>query len=131
MRGELTLSVKEPVVTALGADITAPATLSYDLVPVLEQTLRTGKMAVNPYMAFDPLPAAVALTPAVDQWSSVSTQWASPVTQWMQAGPTIFTADQRRWGTTELIEVRFEASGFGPGELVNAVTFDDLPVNPT
>jgi hypothetical protein len=102
VNGELTLSVSAPSVNSMSHDVATPATLAYDLVPVLEQTLRTGSMAVNPYMAFDPLPAEVTLTPAVDQWSNISTQWASPVTQWMQSGMTIFTSDRARWGTTEL-----------------------------
>lgn len=150
VNGELTLSVSAPSVNSMSHDVATPATLAYDLVPVLEQTLRTGSMAVNPYMAFDPLPAEVTLTPAVDQWSNISTQWASPVTQWMQSGPTIFTSDRARWGTTELgrtssvdlvssvqkpdeflrrIEISFKATGFGPGEIVKDITFDDLPVN--
>lgn len=147
--GELVLSIGNvsPLVPSIGLD--APATLPFELQPVLEQPLRTGSMLVNPYMAFEPLPAVVKLTPAVDQWSDADTVWLSPTTQLMAAGPTIFTSDSSRWGTFEVsrstsstlvssvqrpaeflrqIQVQFQVDGFGPGEHVSAMTFDGLAV---
>ncbi|MBI1207466.1 MAG: DUF4815 domain-containing protein [Azospirillum sp.] len=48
---------------------------------VIAQTLRTDAMAINPYDAFDPLPARATLSPAVDYWSDVNETWTTPVTQ--------------------------------------------------
>lgn len=36
---------------------------------------------MNPYQAFDPLPAKGTLTPALDRWTETDTCWTSPVTR--------------------------------------------------
>src|SRR3989475_204563 len=63
----------------IGTDITSPQTTPYQPVVVLDQLGRTGSMLVNPYGAFDVLPSAATLTPAVDYWTDVQTQWANPI----------------------------------------------------
>lgn len=140
--GELTLPIT-PTVHAMGSDIATPATLSHNLVNVLQQTLRTGEMKVNPYMAFDPLPAAVTLTPAVDRWTNVDTTWASPITERLTIGNgnrtsvtsttqnLLLSTTARRAETLRQIDVRFSLSGFGPNEQLTRVTFDGLTVTPT
>lgn len=37
-------------------DVTARTSLAFSLTATLEQTMRTGSMKVNPYLAFDPHP---------------------------------------------------------------------------
>lgn len=48
---------------------------------MLEQLLRTTDMKVNPYQAFEPVPAKVTLNLAVDRWTEVNTSWSSPITR--------------------------------------------------
>jgi hypothetical protein len=38
-------------------------------------------MKVNPYQAFEPVPAKVTLNLAVDRWTEVNTSWSSPITR--------------------------------------------------
>lgn len=55
-------------------------TLDYTLTPVVEQLARTGAL-INPYQAFEPVPARVTLDPAVDQFTVTNTTWASDITE--------------------------------------------------
>lgn len=50
---------------------------------VIEQTLRTGNMKINPYDAFSPLPGVAILAPAVDFWTDIQTNWTSPQTKFL------------------------------------------------
>lgn len=131
--GELTLPISALQVLTPSLDLPAPATLPYDRAVVLDQPLRTGSMLVNPYMAFDPLPASVTLKPSVDQWTEIQTTWLSPLTQWVNSGPnwsleTLVNSTQRPAERLRQIPVQFEVRGFGPGEHVSSVTFDGIDV---
>lgn len=53
--------------------------LPYNEVFLLQQELFTGSMKVNPYQAFEPMPAKVVLEPAVDQWTETDSQTTSVV----------------------------------------------------
>lgn len=121
----------------LGEAVTARAAPAHGHAPLLEQPMRTGAMLVNPYSAFDPLPAAVTLIPAVDRWSESVDEWAAPITSVQEStarsGRDVETHILSET-TTELqylrpIEVRFEL-GFGAGETLVGVVFDGLPVTP-
>lgn len=140
--GELTLSIK-PEVFALAQPMAAPATPPFTPSVVLSQPLRTGSMKVNPYMAFDPLPARVTLNPAVDQWTDVDTKWTSPATRHFNktrdgyyhiiVGQEVTTENQVVDSNTSDLEflrqipVEFEIQGFGKGEILQGVTFDGVP----
>lgn len=140
--GELTLPIDANVDTTPG-DVGGPSSLPYTLVPVLEQLSRSGSMKVNPYSAFEPLPAAVTLAPAVDRWTEVQTGWTSPITQRLVQGSgnrsstSSSTTSQLVSQTSKAIErlrqiaVRFELRGFGPGETLSGVTFDGISVTPS
>jgi hypothetical protein len=54
--------------------------LPHELEPVVSQELQTGSMKINPYCAFDPIPADVNITLNVDHWTEIETQWLSPIT---------------------------------------------------
>lgn len=77
--GELTLPIAAEIVEA--AQETQAFMLNYTLEPVIEQLLRTKDMKVNPYQAFEPIPARVTLNLSVDRWTDVNTQWTSPLTR--------------------------------------------------
>ena len=55
--------------------------LPYTEEIILQQTQQTGSSPINPYQAFDPIPAAIVLTPAVDRFTIIDTIWTSGVTQ--------------------------------------------------
>lgn len=141
--GELTLPVTIDAVFQMPTDVTARTSLAFTLSQLLAQTARTGVMKVNPYMAFEPIPAAVTLTPAVDNWTVVNTTWASAITERVtvgsgNAGSTststssqVLSSASRPAESLRPIEVRFSAAGFGPGETLLSLTFDGVAVTPT
>lgn len=133
--GELTLSIK-PDVHLLAQPMGLPVAPSYTPVVILEQRLRTGSMKVNPYMAFDIMPARVTLNPVIDQWMEVETSWTSAVSQFFGRGNrvSVTTSDQLLSSKVTNIEnlrqipVEFEIHGFGNNERLRRVEFDGLPV---
>lgn len=165
---ELTLGATPHVVHVhLDGVQTLPET---DPAVLIEQTLQTGSMLVNPYLAFDPLPGVARLRPATDFWIVEETQWLSPiiqrltvidkaqweagraaneylrilygysVDQWNAMHTQIVTEDTVETETVTVsrkevalhflrsIEIEFTLTGFGPGEFLNAVTFDGAAV---
>ena len=149
--GCLTLPITNARASRLSLDVAAMTARPYSVSVLLEQPYRTTDMAVNPYQAFEPLPAKVTLTPAVDHWTDVQTMWASAVTQtfkrstgtgggsgWAVLHPTeTNTTTQALSSSTTLaenlrqIDVSFEIEGFGPGEALESVTFDGVEVTPS
>ncbi len=141
--GELTLPVTIDGVSQMSTDVTGRTPLAFGLGPVLTQTARTGTMKVNPYMAFDPIPAEVVLTPAFDNWTIVNSSWTSGITERVNIGigavsrqttatsVQLLSSESRPDETLRPIEVRFSIAGFGPGEELSSVTFDGVSVTPT
>ncbi len=131
---------------ALPGSVAGPTSRAVTPQAVLSQTLRTTSMQVNPYQAFEPLPAKVTLNPAVDRWTETKTNWTSAVTKTFRrstgSGWAVLHHTESNVGTevvssstTELeylreIDVAFTLSGFGPGEKLAKVTFDGLDVTP-
>ncbi|KAK2577782.1 hypothetical protein KPH14_000685, partial [Odynerus spinipes] len=66
-----------------------PYLLPYELEPVLEQLLQTSEVRINPYQAFDPVPAKVTITKNIDHWTEVTTNWKSLVTRVFNTRETI------------------------------------------
>lgn len=118
-----------------------PWTLPYELEPVVSQTLRTGSMKVNPYQAFDPLPANVKMVLDTDRWTETITNWTSTTTsKFSTTSSSVVPQNARATGTllssteTEAeylrpLTQRFIVEGFKPGEALS-VTFDGLVVDP-
>jgi len=121
--------------------------LEYTEVVVLEQTQQTGSSPINPYQAFDPIPAAITLTPAVDRFTVVNTIWTSPATRqirtWLGAtgrfavDSVITTTRTELLSETERpaeflrqIQINFTLAGFDPGETLTEVKFDGIDVTP-
>jgi hypothetical protein len=120
--------------------------LPYTEEIILEQTRQTGSSKINPYQAFDPIPAAITLTPSVDRFTAINTVWTSPATQQV----SIFMGTTGRFSSvtssatrTELlseterpaeflrqIQVNFTLDGFDPGESLTEVKFDGIDVTP-
>lgn len=141
--GEMTLPVAIAQVAQMPLDVTKRTTMAYSLAVVLDQPLMTGSMLVNPYQAFEPLPAQVTLTPAIDTWTVINTSWGSAVTERVTSGSgnssatssasnvELLSSDSRPAETLRPIEVKFSLSGFGPNELLSSVVFDGIAVTPT
>lgn len=139
--GELVLPIEAEVV-----DLFKTATVAlpdYALEPVIEQTARTGAMKINPYQAFDPLPARIRLILDTDHWTQTRTRWLSDITRDVVRG----WGFQRRLvntrisselvnRTTEQVRflrpatVHFEIEGFGPGETLAEMSFDGIAITP-
>lgn len=146
--GVLTLPIAIKKIASVG-DGLSPWAMNYTPATALEQLLITGSMRVNPYDAFDPMPAIVELNPAIDRWTDIESQWASPVTETFNAGHyvpgarVLYVGGSSTTTTEELlsssssaleylrrIEVGYKVTGFGPGETLS-ITFDGLPVTPS
>jgi hypothetical protein len=139
--GELTLpitaAVQEPPQGAA-----ATWTLNYELTPVLEQLASTRAMKINPYMNFEPVPAAVTLVPSVDNWTTFETQWTSAITRAFTTGSgrlsrtTVSTSTELVSSTSvAALEIRqrsvgFTLRGMSPSEGLSRVEFDGLDVTP-
>ncbi|MEJ6474125.1 DUF4815 domain-containing protein [Pseudoalteromonas piscicida] len=135
--GELMLPM-----TAEVSQLAQPQTLSlpYELEDVLVQESRTGDMKVNPYMAFEPIPAEVTLTPSVDHWTQTQTQWTSPITRRLTRGGgrvrriVTHTTTERVGVRRQQIEflrtrwVNFAISGFDSGEQLTSLLFDGIEI---
>lgn len=138
--GVMMLPITEDV-HAVGSAITTAQLLPYTLETLIEQNFRTGSMLVNPYQAFDPLPADMALDPAVDFWTQIVETWGSDITRrfFSGVGNRSFTTTSTSIQLTiteapaeylRPISVTFKLKGFGPGEILQALTFDGIPVTP-
>lgn len=142
VRGILTLPIAAEV-KAPSNDITQPVFCSFAHTVAVNQPLRTGSMKINPYMAFEPVPAKVTLTPNVDRWTEVQTSWTSASTSRFVFGSgdmsstSVSTNNVMLSSQTSNIEnlrqinVRFEISGFGPLERLDRLMFDGVSVQPT
>jgi len=113
---------------------------------ILEQTRVTGSSRINPFQAFDPIPAPVTLTPSVDRFVLTESVWTSDETRWIVswAGPgprglsiTTDTIRNELLSTTERpaeflrqIQINFTLAGFDPGETLTQVLFDGINVTP-
>lgn len=134
--GELQLPI-DGEIEQLASALSEPQTLPYTLETVLAQQMRTTSMKVNPYQAFEPMPAEVILRPAQDRWTQVSDTWLSTITRRFVGRRNL---DQVR--TTNGIQVtnqsvqqaqflrprtvEFEVRGFGPNETLTGVEFDGI-----
>lgn len=116
-------------------------TLDYTLTPIIEQLARTGSMKINPYQAFDPIPARVTLNPATDQFTVSNTTWASDITERLITGSGMLEqvietrrSEQVLSSASEDAQflrglpVAYRVEGFGPSEALAQLRFDGLPL---
>lgn len=117
-------------------------TLDYTLTPVVEQLARTGSIKINPYQAFEPVPARVTLNPAVDQFTVTNTTWASDVTERLITGSGVLEqvvetrrSEQVLASSSEeaqflrSLNVAYRVDGFGPSEALAALRFDGIGIS--
>lgn len=139
VNGELVLAISGTPIQ-LSGDILTPQFLNFSTFVALDQPLRTGTMKINPYMAFDRVPARVTLTPAVDRWTEVQTEWESDWTwrwwwgwrwSWWIGRSNREVLTSRTSTAAEFlrqINVTINAEGFGNGESLQSVVFDGVSV---
>ena len=144
--GILTLPI-EATAHSLSADVSAPVAARWTPKVILEQPYRTGEMMVNPYQAFERMPATVEINPSVDHWVEQQVNVVGTTTRYLNTGHYVpgnsslvsqsaSTSNQVvSTTTTELahlrqLDVEFLLHGFGAGEILDSVTFDGLVVEP-
>jgi len=111
-----------------------PWMLPFTLEPLINQPLRTGSMKINPYQAFDPLPAIVKMVLDTDRWTEVQTVWNSSTTRRFSSAAVsnLGTGDLVSSRTTEASTMRsipqkFIVDGFKPNERLTVI-FDGITV---
>jgi hypothetical protein len=120
-----------------------PVMLDWVEEVIIAQELDTFCEKINPYQNFNPMPGAITITPSADFWTVQQTVWASPVTQEFNRGTTrtgplvVTSTDVQLLGERdELIQflrqipITFKVKGFGPGEILQSLTFDGVDVKP-
>ncbi|MFT4162862.1 DUF4815 domain-containing protein [Shinella sp.] len=130
--------------TFYNTTLAAPVTLDAVEEVLIAQPLKSFCEKINPYMNFNFLPGALKLQPPVDFWTETRDQWLSATTQQFNRGVRTGSGPLRTETTsTELVDTRtelaeflrqidvdFTISGFAPGEILDALTFDDVDVKP-
>ncbi len=96
--------------------------LEYTPEVIIDQPMHTKSMQVNPYMAFDPMPARVTLTPAIDRWTEEVRYSFSG-----SSSSRSVSLKEDVVGTLREIRVKISAEGFGYGEPIRVI-FDGLEV---
>jgi len=135
VNGELVLPITATVIYS-PSDLTAPQSLPATLSTSLQQPLRSGNMKINPYLAFDPPPAIITLTPSLDRWTEQQTAWASPATGFWAHEPggamitttEVVSRTSQAAKTLRQIPVSVRIEGFQPGEPLTSFTFDGVQV---
>lgn len=127
-----------------GADVANQETLAHNVFALVEQSRKTGSMAVNPYQSFTLIAAQVTLEPAVDQMTYVSDMWNSAVTSRMtqrvaygssagSASSEIVETVSTSTAQDQICRVQtltLSISGFGPNEALAGASFDGIAVAP-
>ena len=100
---------------------------------LVEQTARTGIMKINPYSAFDPIPATVTLMPPVDSWTETEVIDHTTEPFVLRAGEFVSGISRRTIGTRQAehlrpITITFRVEGFKPDEPLRRVIFDGIEI---
>lgn len=139
VRGELVLPIAATI-NQMGADITVPTSCAHSSVIALEQSLRTGSMQINPYMAFAPVPPRITVVPSIDRWTEVVSDWASASTSRFVVGSgdasstssstrtALISTTNTNIETLRQLSIAFTVADFGPGEILSSLKFDGVTV---
>lgn len=132
-------SFQIPIVpTFFEIDAGGPLFLNYTQQGVVLQELVSRCEKINPYQAFQPLPALLSVNPAADYWTQQQTIWLSDQTRVFGSGnqervtDTDVISDTRTEPIRFLrqIPIAFTIRQFGPGENLTKLTFDGVDVTP-
>lgn len=109
-----------------------PYLLPYELEPVLEQLLQTKEEKINPYQAFDPVPAKVTMNKNIDHWTEVKTVWKSPVTREFTTSEVseLLSSNTKEEEFMREAVQDFEIEGFSVGEKLKEIKFDGIVIQP-
>ncbi|APR98562.1 DUF4815 domain-containing protein [Wolbachia endosymbiont of Folsomia candida] len=127
---ELTLPIN---ITVVDVDkSTKPQLLPYELEPVLDQLLQTKDMKINPYQAFDPIPAKVTINKNIDHSTEVKTNWSSSVTREfaISEDTELLSSKTKEEEFMREVTQNFEIEGFIAGEKLKELKFDGIPITP-
>lgn len=134
-------------------DVAQKTALNANLSAVLSQTAISGNMKINPYLAFDVVPAQVTLNPAIDRWTQTSAVVVDGGTVIVDGGRVSLGGGGSGWAifrgyrdiitstssqvlsrTTQTLQnlrsisVAYTVKGFGAGEVLSSLTFDGISV---
>jgi hypothetical protein len=137
---ELQLAIAGTPVPAAQNNSTAQL-LPYQDEVLVGQDLRTGEMKINPYANFDPIPARVSLSPAIDLWTVTDEQTATSTQRITLGGgnrslTTTSTVTQLVSESRSALEflrersVSFSVEGFSANEALQALRFDGRNITP-
>jgi hypothetical protein len=112
--------------------------LPFVMEPVVEQPMRTGSLKINPYQAFDPLPAVAKMILDTDRWTEVQTVWNSSITgrfsstsssvlQPTLSNSVVLSSQTEEAATMRSIPQKYTVDGFKPGENLT-ILFDGMEV---
>lgn len=112
--------------------------LDYAEATVINQSLYTACMKINPYMNFSPVPPSITIEPSSDFWTETATVTLSDVTQVFGSGNktrirssvTSETVADTAIAYLRQIPITFTVSGLGAGEALASLSFDGVDVNP-
>jgi len=148
-RGIAQLPISAQIHFPANANNAVDLTLPFDVVGILEVTQRTGFSRINPYQAFDPIPASIILNPAVDQWVVQETIWSSSQSEYfsqfipgrpppgIRDGQIVTTTtarnelvgvQSRAVAFLRRITVAFSVFGFSAAEGLLTLKFDGLTI---
>lgn len=136
------------------ADVSKKTALNTNLTSALAQTAISGEMKINPYLAFDVVPAQVALNPSVDRWTQTAaivvdggtitnesrvslggggSGWAifRGYTTSTSTSTSVLSKTTQTLENLRSISVAYNVSGFGANESLSKLTFDGIAVTPS
>ena len=122
--------------STLNVSLTNDALMNFSHEILINQPTHTKSMQVNPYQVFNPLPVKVSLNPSVDRWvenivqsvltRTVSYRSGNRAHSWEELLNSV-TSVENVASTLRSIQVKVDASGFGPNEAVKVI-FDGIEV---
>ncbi|MGH0003982.1 DUF4815 domain-containing protein, partial [Pseudovibrio ascidiaceicola] len=132
--GVLTLPL---AVTIHNLDVPQVEMLPYEIEQVIEQSVRSTCKLINRFANHEPFPAQMMLEPATDFWTDVQETWDSEVTHRVFGPQVANTQEQQVVGEAEdnaeflrAVDVTVKIEGFGDGELLDRILFDNVEMTP-
>jgi len=104
---------------------------------IVDQSLGSVCMLINPYQSFLPTPGSLALDPSDDYWTVFSTAYLSDVTKRVTGSKKSTVTTDKSISTTDTtiellrpISINFTIRSWAPNEHLTALLFDGVDVTP-